>query len=310
MRTASFSPDGRQLVTGNVGNLYRWDVETGELLAERKTGEDSPSRMVYRTETRLIGGCKSFQHYDVETLMRKANEPRYKGQKRLPNALALAPDGQSLYSAGGSSYTHDDSFLRRWKVAQSGKPVAKVALAPKVAVTTLCVGPRGDWVATGGDDMCLRLHGAGDLACLDNVALVPKSAHAYPALRSLCTDGTSLAVADEQGRVFLAPVEQLSAVREISPPTPKRGRPLTRAFSTGLCFAPGNKLIIPRVYAYSDGDVGFFQIYDVETQSVVAHYEAEFTRVSMALICPNKHWYLALCRYGARLWHLADILGE
>ncbi|MGB1017153.1 MAG: WD40 repeat domain-containing protein [Nannocystaceae bacterium] len=309
MCSAAFSPDGTQLVTGNTtGNLYLWDVASGELLSHGKTGGSDRMGIVYPSKTRFIAGSKTLHTFDAQSLKRIAKEPRYKGHKAPPNTLALAPNGRTLVSGGGGFIHTHDRFVRLWDVATGGPPRAKAKLARQVGASGVCFDPKGRWVATGGEDFRIRLHDPNDLTLLSDVEVAPRPEHGYPTLDSLVSDGNSLAVTDHNGRIFWLDTHDLTDVREIAPPTPQPGRPLEGASATGLCFA-GSKLIIPRTYAYKDGYGGFLQVYDPKAGTIIRQHEAELVHVSQALICPNNRWYLVLSTQGALLWPIGDILG-
>ncbi|MGB1014285.1 MAG: WD40 repeat domain-containing protein [Nannocystaceae bacterium] len=309
MSAAAFSPGGTQLVTGNAsGELYLWDVASGELLCQGKTGGSDEMVIVHTSKTRFIAGSKTLHTYDAQSLKRIAKEPRYKGHKASPNAIALAPDGRTLVSGGGGFVYTQDRFVHLWDVATGGAPRVRTKLARQVGAGGVCFDPKGRWVATSGEDLRIRLHDPADLTLLDEVEVAPKPAHGYPALQSLVSDGNALAVTDHTGRIFCLDVD-LTRVREIAPPTPQPGRALEGTYATGLCFAPGSKLIIPRTYAYEDGYQGFLQIYDPKTGTILHQHEAELVDVSETLICPNNQWLLVLSSQGALLWPIEDILG-
>jgi len=310
MASAAFSPDGRQLVTGtNTGNLYLWDVASGVLLCQGKTGGSDRPSIVYTSKMRFVAGSKTLHTFDAQSLKRLTKEPRYKGHKAPPNAIALAPDGQTLVSGGGGFIYTDDRFVRLWDVATGGTPRVKAKLARQVGASGICFDPRGRWVATGGEDFRLRLHDPSDLTLLEDVEVTPKPEYGYPTLRSLCSDGNSLAATDHTGRIFWLATDDLASVREIAPPTPQPGRPLEGTCATGLCFAPGGKLIIPRTYSYKDGYGGFLQVYDPKAGKIISQQEAELVHVSESFICPNNRWYLVVTSQGVLLWPLLDILG-
>jgi len=311
---AAVSPDGAHLVTGNdVGELALWEVASARLLARGKTGAAERPVIAYRGSERLVSGGKTLSLFDAATLKKMSKEPKLKGHRAPPNAIAFAPDGSRLLSAGGSYIYTNDCFLRVWD-ANTGEELTKVKLAKKaVGILDLLVDPRGRWVATSGEDLLVRLHSLDDLAVLHSFEL-PAPPEGYSVeLGSLAAtpDGDRLAVSSGDGRVFLLDTRKPEAGEhvELAPPAPQKGRPLETVSSSGLCFSPdGRFLIIPRVYAYEDDYGSLFEIADVGTLAVVARHATDFTEICETLLMPGGGGLLTTGDKGAQLWPLDALL--
>lgn len=99
---ACFCPDGKLLVTGNLRNVFVWDVESGKLLRKLDVPDSEELQCcAFSSDGRTIvawGWGWSNKVYFWET-----STGRLRGTLRAPSrlfALAVSPDGQRLATAG------------------------------------------------------------------------------------------------------------------------------------------------------------------------------------------------------------------
>jgi WD40 repeat protein len=150
--TLQFTPDGKQLVTGEDGRkAHLWDVATGRELREFTGTQEliwcsaiSPSGKML-----AIGERGAIRLYDLPTgrLLRRLNS----GQQYGPGAVSLAfsPDGALLASG-------ENGLIRFWEPA-SGKQVFQLEEPEMGGVFNLVFSPDGRTLATGGWEGLVRL---------------------------------------------------------------------------------------------------------------------------------------------------------
>ncbi|GMV26967.1 MAG: hypothetical protein AMXMBFR58_29980 [Phycisphaerae bacterium] len=131
MRTVEFSPDGSVLATGsNVGEIYAWDVKSGELKGQAFGGRSSIEAMTFTPDgARIALGTLDAEIY----LSRPGDVPeltRLTGHRREPASIGVS--GTHVISAS------PDGTARAWELpvpgaaqtAARGGPVHSVDFSP------------------------------------------------------------------------------------------------------------------------------------------------------------------------------------
>lgn len=149
---ASFSPDGRRIVTGSdQGTVSVWDARTGKLLRAmpvpgRKAGVYGVRIHVVKFSPdgrRVAIGSfdRALRLWDVRTgkLLRD-----FKGHTASVHALSFSPDGKQIASGSG---TAEDGSLNLWSVS-SGKLLRQ--LGTKQETLAVQFSPNGRHIVSGG----------------------------------------------------------------------------------------------------------------------------------------------------------------
>ncbi len=165
--SASFSPDGKELVTTSADKTVRvWDiagakeiasfkvekeVETkdakGKVSKVKELGRDF-SRAVFTNDgKKVIAGNLDgvIKIYDVEGKKELKELKAHEGVW----ALALSPDGAKLATGGW------DQSIKIWNLAD-GKELRTIK-AHLGTVTALAFSPNGQWLASGGTDNLVKI---------------------------------------------------------------------------------------------------------------------------------------------------------
>ncbi|MET7571907.1 hypothetical protein ABZT04_25870 [Streptomyces sp. NPDC005492] len=154
---ASFRPDGRTLVTstGNVGSLRFWDL--GEPRNPREL--PSPLRSVpltdgmFSPDNRHLAAVhrpdRAVWLIDIGDLRRTPKMARLRASGSWLYALAFSEDGHRL--AAGAA----DGKALLWNAGATAAPA--VLSGHSNPVPAVAFGPRGDTLATGGNDFTIRL---------------------------------------------------------------------------------------------------------------------------------------------------------
>jgi serine/threonine protein kinase/WD40 repeat protein len=162
-RLAAFHPDGRRMVTaGREGEVYLWDLATGDKLRTYKPATSlltlaGADPLTYWTvavspdgETVVTGGTGGrLTLWDVD-----APDPRL--------AVDVVGFGEDVWSVAfapdGTLWASDDQGVRRWDLAAKPKPaaVARLNPGPRAIANVLVVSPDGKRVYTGDREGWVR----------------------------------------------------------------------------------------------------------------------------------------------------------
>ena len=152
----AYSPDGRNLVSGNWdGHIRMWDVDTGVLLKTLTGHEKGVPSLVYSPDgATLISGSwdNTIRIWDIntgqplQTIIGNTTELEPSQGVRV---ISLSPDGQTIASAT------DEKVIRLWDVHTGKLTDSLVGHTNEVAAVAF--SPRGTVLASGGDDATLRL---------------------------------------------------------------------------------------------------------------------------------------------------------
>lgn len=128
-----FSPNGNRIMA--IGRSYAamvWDVKTGDVLANVRTGSFGGVFLPDGVQVAVAGSQNvAIMIWDVEKDLRVAE---YKHpQKLTATALVASPDGKWLYVGyedGRVLELNADSFLMEHEYEGSGEPVASIVISP------------------------------------------------------------------------------------------------------------------------------------------------------------------------------------
>ena len=146
--SASFSPDGRRIVTASWDKTARlWDAETGKQLAALSAGEDSLGSATFSPDGRRVLTVSSGYWYSYPL-------PPAKGERVVDPPAGLAEDGdrliQSGISSGGSSgCTNSLDVARIWDT-ETGKVVQLLRSGRSSAAGGCRTRPPAASARTGG----------------------------------------------------------------------------------------------------------------------------------------------------------------
>ena len=152
----AYSPDGRNLVSGNWdGHIRMWDIDTGALLKTLTGHEKGVPSLVYSPDgATLISGSwdNTIRIWDVDTgqpLQTIIGNTTELEPSQGVRVISLSPDGQTVASAT------DEKVIRLWDV-HTGKLTGSL-VGHTNEVAAVAFSPRGTVLASGGDDATLRL---------------------------------------------------------------------------------------------------------------------------------------------------------
>ena len=160
----AYSPDGRNLVSGNWdGHIRMWDVDTGELLKTLTGHEEGVPSLVYSPDGATLMSSSwdnTIRIWDVDTgqpLQTIIGNITELESSQGVRAISLSPDRQTIASAT------DEKVIRLWDVHTGKLKDSLVGHTNEVAAVAF--SPRGTLLASAGDDatMCLWDVEAGKL---------------------------------------------------------------------------------------------------------------------------------------------------
>jgi WD40 repeat protein len=146
-----FSPDGKQIATGDWGQTVRlWDAETGELT--QKLNKFSGDAVVFSPDGKHLASTSSLGRvahlWNAETGAEVWNLPL----GRMPRTVAFSPDGKRLAIAGA------DLTVRLWDVAT--RHLQQVIRGHTDTIWTVAFSSDGKRLATGSQDLTVKVWNA------------------------------------------------------------------------------------------------------------------------------------------------------
>ena len=168
VNSVAFSPDGQTLVSGSNDNTVRlWNAKTGAPLRALTGHERDVNSVAFSPDGQTlasgsgsgIGGSLHLWNADTGVLLRelttKPNSFLPLEPEPVVNSVAFSPDGQTLVSGEGSTFS---SFLRLWDVNTGAllrefttKSNSFLPLEPEPVINSVAFSPDGQTLASGGE---------------------------------------------------------------------------------------------------------------------------------------------------------------
>lgn len=276
--SATFSPDGRQLLTGGAhGVIPVWDMHTGKRAESIKVAGNGVYTIAFAPGRKLLAGAV-WRQGDVSIVLLDAKSGRelrrISGLTRDVRSLAFSPDGKTLFSGdnGGVIQLWDVDRATETTPTRGDRTVTALALSPSGDVLYSSSPRSGDAMTsqvvlsdtrTGRE--IARLQGSSPLA--------------------LSADGRTLACAAEGTTVLLW--DALKRTRSKSLP----GRRLTKgAWSDArtLSFSASGRLLAVGQQEQLAGRMqGAVQIWDVDEAKVLDRFLWSESWDASAVLSPD-----------------------
>ena len=143
----AFSPDGRQIATGDRWTVQVWEVDSGREVTRLEPAGNSLVNVAFSPDGQQIATANSDGRvllWDVD----KARQRRRKIEHDRVFAVSFSPDGQRIGSAG------HDGTARVWNV-NGGREVANVP--HETVLSGVAFSPDGKRFATAANDKTVRV---------------------------------------------------------------------------------------------------------------------------------------------------------
>jgi WD40 repeat protein/serine/threonine protein kinase len=303
VKQATFSPDGRQLITLAGANYNYTGAQVWNLDTEKPAGpavkHNRAHHLALDPEVRrvAVGSWMDAQVLDLFTgqpltpLLQHGLKEIAKGSWRgIVNHVAFSPDGQRVATASG------DDTARVWN-AVTGQPVT-APLKHNDKVNHAAFSPDGKRVITASDDETARVW---DAATGDPVMrLIKHSGHVIQAAFS--PDGRQVVTVSGDPPVRASDTTCYQTVRVWDAAT---GRPMSPVFRhdarvTRAAFSPDSRLLV------TGGMDGVVRLWELTGKEPATLSFAPDARVSDAAVGPDGRHLLTRAGDGtARVWDLA-----
>jgi WD40 repeat protein/tetratricopeptide (TPR) repeat protein len=151
LKSIAFSPDGKALLTADIGAVRFWDASNGRNLGiDLAATPDSVSAMALSRDGRQLLVADAHANLRLWNLVSmQVKVLRQQAHRGLIADLAISPDGRFAASASW------DKTARVWNMA-TGEPHGPF-LRHDGSVQSIAFNPDGRIVATGGEDRTVRL---------------------------------------------------------------------------------------------------------------------------------------------------------
>jgi WD40 repeat protein len=161
VQALAFSPDGKTLASGtqDLASLRLWDVASGRVVRMLRPDQglrhilmDWVSGLVFSPDGKMLAASTDLSCKTAVILWDPAT-----GRELRRLDTAWEGRGPLAFSADGRLVAEGvHSGVRVWHV-ESGKEVGAQAAGHRGSVGAIAFAPRGDMIATGGDDFTVRL---------------------------------------------------------------------------------------------------------------------------------------------------------
>src|ERR1700722_19526029 len=151
--SVSFSPDGKQVVSGSYDStICIWDIETGDMVSGPFRGHDGWVMSVSFSPDgkRVVSGShdKTVRIWDVETGDMVSGP--FRGHDDWVMSVSFSPDGQQVVSGS------NDETIRIWDV-ETGDMVSGPFRGHDREVMSVSFSPDGRRVVSGSNDETIRI---------------------------------------------------------------------------------------------------------------------------------------------------------
>ncbi len=147
----AYSPDGRLLASGGLGEIKLWDVASGKELRTMKTSSAVLSLLLTDNATLVAAGVSS---YGGQTEILLYNIFTGKSIRTVP--LEIRSQSAALSSSGEvAAFGCDDGSIKLYEV-QTGNPIREIKLEFGTP-SAIAISPFGSLIATGDDIGSLQL---------------------------------------------------------------------------------------------------------------------------------------------------------
>jgi DNA-binding beta-propeller fold protein YncE len=152
VRSVSFSPDGRRIVSGSMDNTLRlWDAATGKPIGSPLQGHTEPVSVAFSPDgRRIVSGSMDNTLRLWDAVTGKPIGSPLQGHTNSVWSVAFSPDGRRIVSGS------EDNTLRLWD-AVTGKPIGSPLQGRTGSVFSVAFSPDGRRIVSGSEDNTLRL---------------------------------------------------------------------------------------------------------------------------------------------------------
>ena len=157
VRSVSFSPDGKHIVSGSYDSTVRiWDAALGQAIGEPLRGHTDSVRSVSFSPDgkRIVSGSvdDTIRIWDAE--LREAIGEPLRGHTDSVWSVSFSPEGKRIVSGSW------DGTLRIWD-AESGEAIGAPLRGHTSAVDSVSFSPDGKRIISGSGDKTVRIWDAG-----------------------------------------------------------------------------------------------------------------------------------------------------
>src|SRR6266566_1913355 len=155
----AWSPDGKRIATGGIGNVEVLDLATGNLIASYGYNAAIVHALAWSPDGRYIAVGSSTEMVQIWDLVTGQNIFNYRGHSGDVLSVAWSPDGKRIVSGssdgtaqvwnaltGNDAYTYRGHADYNWGHLTSGASVNAVAWSPD-----------GKRIASGSNDMSVQV---------------------------------------------------------------------------------------------------------------------------------------------------------
>ena len=192
VNTVAFSVDSKILASGSEdGNLYLWDVETGQRLKALVEATENIFSVAFNPDGRTLASGNAGNTIRLWDIATGEKLETLTGHTNWVFSVAFSPDGQTL--ASGSW----DETIRLWDI-NTGQQL-KTFTGHTSVVWSVAFSPDGTTLASGGEDKTIRLW---NIAAGEHIATL--TGHTGPVKSvAFSPDGVTLASGSKDSTVRL-----------------------------------------------------------------------------------------------------------